>query len=332
MRWGCYSNLWGSQPHWRILERRFWAGGQSSYTFSELLVVCWLLRVSAIAHFSFLLITIHRICLIFETFHIFSDNVSQRTFPAQVQAVGGVYPPSCADACAFYGYTMMGTEYGDECCRFNQLLIDILSNHDSPGCGNSTDTASQAPDTDCVMTCSADRDYYCGNANRLSVYQNNPPAETYTNECLAGPLPSWLNVTRLSILASPKEPSTLQTGWNGAVLRIIDVLTVGDTTWSLLSVSLMNISIFIHRSPFHQACQNCNITWIDLSFGNNTDPQGFLVPTVPYPEGIQGPNPSPIISIDLHQGESVIFQTEATLPDGYNGYDGYCASVCQFWW
>ncbi|GAW04985.1 copper radical oxidase [Lentinula edodes] len=194
----------------------------------------------------------------------FVDSVTQRTFPAQVQAVGGVYPPSCADACAFYGYTMMGTEYGDECW-----------------CGNSTGTASQAPDTDCVMTCSADRDYYCGNANRLSVYQNNPPAETYTNECLAGPLPSWLNVTRLSILASPKQPSTLQTGWNGAVLRIIDVLTVGDTTWSLLS-----------------ACQNCNITWIDLSFGNNTDPEGFLVPTTCIKEKVSFSKPKQLFLMD----------------------------------
>ncbi|KAJ4473942.1 WSC domain-containing protein [Lentinula lateritia] len=215
----------------------------------------------------------------------FEDSPSQRTLSAQEAAYGGVTPATCADACAFNGYTVMGTEYGGECW-----------------CGNSTGAAAQVPDTECAMTCSADRDYLCGDANRLSVYHHNPPPpETYTNQCITE-LPTWLDSSHFSLLADPKEPSTSGSGWDGAILRIIDVLTVEDTTWSILS-----------------ACQACNITWLDLSFSSSSG--GSLIPESSYLNGV-----APMISLDLTPGESVIFQTQSTLPAGYNGYTGYCAS------
>ncbi|KIK51617.1 hypothetical protein GYMLUDRAFT_208512 [Collybiopsis luxurians FD-317 M1] len=213
----------------------------------------------------------------------FVDSTDQRTFPTQVQTIGGVTPASCADACAFNGYTMMGTENGEECW-----------------CGNSTGAATQAPESDCTMTCNADRDFLCGDANRLSVYHHNPgPQETYTNQCI----PNFNSSQYGSILASPKEPSTSQTGWDGALLRIIDVLTEGQTTWSLLS-----------------ACQNCNETWLDTSLDG-----GFLTPVISLSD-----DAPPMISINLFQGESVLFQTKSTLPAGYNGYAGYCASPSPY--
>ncbi|KAJ3887188.1 WSC domain-containing protein, partial [Lentinula edodes] len=156
----------------------------------------------------------------------FEDSPSQRTLSAPEGTFGGVTPATCADACAFNGYTVMGTEYGGECW-----------------CGNSTGTAAQVSDTECAMTCSADRDYLCGDANRLSVYHHNPPPpETYSNQCITE-LPTWLDSSHFSLLADPKEPSTSGNGWDGAILRIIDVLTVEDTTWSILSVRC----IFPHK-------------------------------------------------------------------------------------
>ncbi|KIK56705.1 hypothetical protein GYMLUDRAFT_204660 [Collybiopsis luxurians FD-317 M1] len=214
----------------------------------------------------------------------FVDSTSHRTLPNKVQTIGGVTPPSCADACAFHGYTIMGTEYGQECW-----------------CGNSTGTAAQVPESDCAMTCNADRDFLCGDANRLSVYHHNPgPQETYTNLCTAN---VGFNASDFNIIASPKEPSTSQSGWNGAILRIIDVLTDGNATWSMLS-----------------GCQNCNVTWLTLSFNG-----GFLIPTVSFPDGA-----APMISIDLFQGESVLFQTKSTLPPDFGGYEGYCASPSPY--
>ncbi|KAJ3924537.1 MAG: WSC domain-containing protein, partial [Lentinula lateritia] len=147
----------------------------------DLLVLQWLFRVRGLAN--------DRRGDIFQKSHV--DNPSQRTLSAQEAAYGGVTPATCADACAFNGYTVMGTEYGGECW-----------------CGNSTGAAAQVPDTECAMTCSADRDYLCGDANRLSVYHHNPPPpETYTNQCITE-LPTWLDSSHFSLLADPKEPST----------------------------------------------------------------------------------------------------------------------------
>ncbi|KAJ4466229.1 hypothetical protein J3R30DRAFT_3311125 [Lentinula aciculospora] len=149
----------------------------------------------------------------------FVDDTSQRTLNVQVEPPSGTSPPTCADTCAFYGYTIMGTEFGGECW-----------------CGNSTGSASQVSDTECAMTCSADRDYFCGDANRLSVYRNSPPQEMYSSDCLDLNIPSWLNISSFSILATRKEPPTSSGGWEGSSLHIIDILIDGDTTYSLLSV------------------------------------------------------------------------------------------------
>lgn len=72
-----------------------------------------------------------------------------------------------------------------------------------------------------------------------------------------------------------------------------------------------------------QACQACNITWLDLSFSSSSG--GSLIPESSYLNGV-----APMISLDLTPGESVIFQTQSTLPAGYNGYTGYCASVSLY--
>ncbi|KAJ4473941.1 WSC domain-containing protein [Lentinula lateritia] len=89
----------------------------------------------------------------------FVDDTTQRTLAQQVYPDSGIVTPlSCADTCAFYGYTVMGTEFGGECW-----------------CGNTTNSASQLPDTSCTMSCTANRDYLCGDAARLSVYHHNTP-------------------------------------------------------------------------------------------------------------------------------------------------------------
>ncbi|KAJ3925140.1 MAG: hypothetical protein NXY57DRAFT_907426 [Lentinula lateritia] len=152
----------------------------------------------------------------------FVDDTTQRTLAQQVYPDSGIVtPPSCADTCAFYGYTVMGTEFGGECW-----------------CGNTTNSASQLPDTSCTMTCTADRDYLCGDAARLSVYHHTPPSqeESYTGICLDLNLPSWVDISNFTVLAIPKEGPTAEGGWEGAELRVVDVLVEGDTTYSVLSV------------------------------------------------------------------------------------------------
>ncbi|KAJ3749042.1 WSC domain-containing protein [Lentinula detonsa] len=214
----------------------------------------------------------------------FVDNTSQRTLIMQVEPPSSsVSPPTCADTCTFYGYTTMGTEFGDECW-----------------CGNDTGSAAQVADTECAMTCNANRDYFCGDANRLSVYHNNPPQETYSSECLDLNVPSWLNISNFTLFASPKEPPTSSGGWEGSTLHIIDILVDGDATYSLIS-----------------ACQDCNVTWLGLSFSGTG--AGYLIPSVSSPEGAP-----PMLSLNLIAGISVVFQTRATIPNDLPDYPNFC--------
>ncbi|KAJ3803187.1 WSC domain-containing protein [Lentinula aff. detonsa] len=194
-----------------------------------------------------------------------------------------VSPPTCADTCAFYGYTTMGTEFGGECW-----------------CGNDTGSAAQVADTECAMTCNANRDYFCGDTDRLSVYHNNPPQETYSSECLDLNVPSWLNISSFTLFASPKEPPTSSGGWEGSTLHIIDILVDGDATYSLIS-----------------ACQDCNVTWLGLSFSGTG--AGYLIPSVSSPEGAP-----PMLSLNLIAGISVVFQTRATIPNDLPDYPNFC--------
>ncbi|KAJ3859472.1 hypothetical protein EV359DRAFT_68126 [Lentinula novae-zelandiae] len=247
MHWRPFSNMRRSKPHRRVLGRRLDYTFQPAYLVQELLVVQWVLRV-------------------------YPDS-------------GLVTPPSCADTCAFYDYTVMGTEFGGECW-----------------CGNTTGSASQLPDTSCTMPCTADRDYLCGDAARLSVYHHTPPPqETYTGICLDLDLPSWVDISNFTVLAIPKEGPTAEGGWEGAQLSVVDVLVEGDTTYSVLS-----------------ACQNCTVTWLGLSFSG--EGAGYLIPSSPNRDGA-----APMLSLNLVAGESVRFQTEASITS--IDYPNFCTTA-----
>ncbi|EFQ28031.1 WSC domain-containing protein [Colletotrichum graminicola] len=84
-----------------------------------------------------------------------------RTEPAQggraLDAKGTASDKMTNEACAAFcdGYTYFGTEYGAECY-----------------CGNALpETSLEAPASDCSMFCTGSDIEYCGNGNRLSVYQ-----------------------------------------------------------------------------------------------------------------------------------------------------------------
>jgi hypothetical protein len=59
---------------------------------------------------------------------------------------------NCVSACQ--GYSLFGTEYGQECYCGNGIL----------------ESATQKPDSDCSMVCTGNNSEYCGNGNRLSLY------------------------------------------------------------------------------------------------------------------------------------------------------------------
>ncbi|OLN84494.1 WSC domain-containing protein-like protein 5 [Colletotrichum chlorophyti] len=75
---------------------------------------------------------------------------------------------ACASYCSDYKY--FGTEYGSECY-----------------CGNFLgSSSSEAPLTDCSMTCSGNKYEYCGAGNRLTLYQSEKQIEGPSQPATAG--------------------------------------------------------------------------------------------------------------------------------------------------
>ncbi|KAJ3806865.1 hypothetical protein F5876DRAFT_80273 [Lentinula aff. lateritia] len=221
----------------------------------------------------------------------FVDDTTQRTLTQQVYPDSGmVTPPSCADTCAFYGYPVMGTEFGSECW-----------------CGTTTTPAAQLPDTSCTMSCTADRFYLCGDAARLSVYHHHtpPPQESYTGACLDLDVPPWVDISNFTVRAIPKEGPTAEGGWEGAQLRVVDVAEEGEgeggTEYAVLS-----------------ACQDCPVSWLGLSFSG--EGAGYLIPSSPTRDGAL-----PMLSLNLVAGESVRFQTEASITS--IDYPNFCLTA-----
>ncbi|EEB90633.1 hypothetical protein MPER_11135 [Moniliophthora perniciosa FA553] len=78
----------------------------------------------------------------------------------------GVTAKGCVDACLDAGFTQAGVEDGHECwCDATTTRSFNLN-------------ATKAPDTDCRGVCVVDHGEYCGNANRIAVYQLNGTAST----------------------------------------------------------------------------------------------------------------------------------------------------------
>jgi len=81
------------------------------------------------------------------------DAVSDRTLKGADTGSASMTLEACATFCA--GYTYFGTEYARECFCGNTLPADLV----------------QAASSDCSMTCTGNSLQFCGNGDRLSLYQ-----------------------------------------------------------------------------------------------------------------------------------------------------------------
>ncbi|RDL36505.1 Uncharacterized protein BP5553_05857 [Venustampulla echinocandica] len=89
----------------------------------------------------------------------YSDNVNdKRALFWQSILTTNNTATSCLDLCAEYGFMAGGMEYGDECfCGDDEKLIASGS--------------TKQPETDCQVSCSGDKNFYCGGGSRLSYYK-----------------------------------------------------------------------------------------------------------------------------------------------------------------
>ncbi|KAF9559523.1 WSC-domain-containing protein [Agrocybe pediades] len=170
----------------------------------------------------------------------FTDSVLARTLGTGVNIPGGTTAESCIAACQAAGpFTFAGLENGHECW---------------------CDTAVHAPtqhvgDADCRMLCSATHAEYCGNANRLAIYQfsanGKPPGPQV---CLD------TSLTNFTLRAQFKNPgvtvgvvgSGQEVGGpnqSSVQLKVVAVEMAKNVLWTVLSVYLPYHGIFFF-SPY----------------------------------------------------------------------------------
>lgn len=102
-----------------------------------------------------------------------TDSLSSRLLTGVPAITAGFGPGSntpkgCALACAENGFSISGTEYGNECFCGNSL--PAVSFRLSPSAGS--DSAG------CNMLCSGSKSYYCGSGNKLNILSTTLTANT----------------------------------------------------------------------------------------------------------------------------------------------------------
>ncbi|TFK62477.1 WSC-domain-containing protein [Pluteus cervinus] len=142
----------------------------------------------------------------------FTDSTSARTLAVPVNIPGGVTPESCTAACQALGsYSYAGLEIGRECW-----------------CDNAVNPPTQrVSDADCRMVCDSNHEEYCGNVNRLAIYQlgSSGGGGDEPQECNESTTSSF------TLTARNRNDGTI------TPLKVIVVELVKSLTWTLLSVS-----------------------------------------------------------------------------------------------
>ncbi|KAJ7500409.1 WSC domain-containing protein [Mycena galericulata] len=203
-----------------------------------------------------------------------TDDVANRTLPVPINVPVGVTAETCTAACqAADGFTRAGLENGHECW-----------------CGNSTNPiAENVSDDDCRAVCSANHAEYCGNADRIAVFEFNPTgSDPPTAEPCTGDV---ANFTLLAVYNNPPLGFPSQVS-----LRVVLVELVPNTFWTILS-----------------ACATCCSDWPTFSLQNS----------IFFPHSLSNPVQS-MTSIGAGDGESPAFV--ASSPP-FPGAQAYCAQT-----
>lgn len=147
---------------------------------------------------------------------------------------GGTTAESCTAACQAAGnFSFAGLENGHECCEPLLFKLTLLRAHWHcvyAGCDNAINPPTQhVGDADCRMVCEATHTEYCGNQNRVAIYQFSASG--------VAPGPQVCQDTSLSnftLRAEFKNPPV-----NGPVsvpLKPVAVEMVKNVLWTILSV------------------------------------------------------------------------------------------------
>ncbi|KAF7294525.1 hypothetical protein MIND_00989000 [Mycena indigotica] len=202
-----------------------------------------------------------------------TDSTANRTLPMQINVPIGVTAETCTSACQTAGnFQFAGLENAHECW-----------------CGNTTNPIAQhVGNDDCRLVCQVDHDEYCGNANRLALYQFTPDGAPPppVQECAT----DLSNFTLKAVFVNPPVGSPSQLS-----LRAVLVEMVPNVFWTVLS-----------------ACTSCATEWTTFSIQNSVFlPHSFLDPGIT------------MTSIGPSDGNSPAFV--ASVPP-FPGVPTYCAA------
>ncbi|PPQ75087.1 hypothetical protein CVT24_010152 [Panaeolus cyanescens] len=100
-----------------------------------------------------------------------------RTLANGVSVSGAFNVESCTAACKAAGFPLAGLEYGQECW-----------------CDTYMEIVSPVPDRECNKVCVGDATEFCGNGNRLAVYQDTAATPPNPQTCLTNFQLPLLNV------------------------------------------------------------------------------------------------------------------------------------------
>ncbi|KAG6811805.1 hypothetical protein H0H92_005728 [Tricholoma furcatifolium] len=202
-----------------------------------------------------------------------TDGVSNRTLQTPVNIPNGVTAESCVAAC--------------------QSLDGPLPNCDSnssTGCDNALGAATQhVSDDDCRMVCDANHTEYCGNANRIAVYDFTPAGTSPDPpQCIS------TDVSNFTLVAVYNNPPV--NGPSSVTLKAILVELVPNIAWLILS-----------------ACPTCCSDWTYFTMENSVFfPQSLIYPSLDAS------------SIGPTDGESPAF---VSLNPPFPGSQSYCTVI-----
>uniref|UniRef100_A0A8H7Y1L9 WSC domain-containing protein n=1 Tax=Psilocybe cubensis TaxID=181762 RepID=A0A8H7Y1L9_PSICU len=211
----------------------------------------------------------------------FTDSPQARTLGTGANIPLGTTPESCAAAClAQGGFTFAGVENGHECW-----------------CDNTVHAPTQrVGDADCRQICQVNHAEYCGNANRVAVYEFSPTGKPPGPQvCLD------TNLANFTLRAQFKNPPI--TGPSSVPLKVVAVEIVKNVVWTVLS-----------------ACTTCCSEWPSISLSNSIiSPHSVVVSTQQMTSTFtnDGESPNFVASVPAFAGsQAYCTMTDPTAPVG----------------
>ncbi|KAJ7469596.1 copper radical oxidase, partial [Mycena latifolia] len=102
-----------------------------------------------------------------------AEKPGGRVFPWQIDNTNNNSATACLGACAAFGYTAGGMEFGSQC--FCGDVLDVTKSGVSP-----------TPESDCNLPCSGDPIHLCGGGDRIQYYVWTGPAHCWHKPNITG--------------------------------------------------------------------------------------------------------------------------------------------------